>query len=60
MKAGADMKIAGKTLCVFVLLAITTVMRTVGKSNWDQSAVRMEEREMCTGIFFPKKLFITL
>ncbi|KAM9245803.1 cell surface glycoprotein CD200 receptor 1-B-like [Leptosomus discolor] len=30
MKAGADMKIAGKTVCVFVLLTVTKVMRTVG------------------------------
>lgn len=53
MKPGADMKIAGKTLCVFVLLTITKAMRTVGESNWDESAVRMEEREMCTDNFFP-------
>ncbi|XP_009288073.1 PREDICTED: cell surface glycoprotein CD200 receptor 1-A [Aptenodytes forsteri] len=33
MKAGANMKIAGKTLCVFVLLAITKVMRTVGNNR---------------------------
>ncbi|XP_059680980.1 cell surface glycoprotein CD200 receptor 1-A-like [Gavia stellata] len=30
MKAGADMKTPGKTLCVFVLLTITKVTRTVG------------------------------
>ncbi|XP_064918818.1 cell surface glycoprotein CD200 receptor 1-A isoform X2 [Columba livia] len=29
MKAGADMKIAGKMVCVFVLLTITKVTRTV-------------------------------
>ncbi|XP_049680511.1 cell surface glycoprotein CD200 receptor 1 isoform X3 [Accipiter gentilis] len=33
MKAGADMKIAGKTVCVFVLLTITKVMRTVGNNR---------------------------
>ena len=53
MKAGADMKIAGKTVCVFVLLTITKVTRTVGESNWDQSAIGMKESEMCTDIFFP-------
>jgi len=53
VKADASMKIAGKTMCVFVLLTITRLMRTVGESNWDQSVVGMEEREMCTDIFFP-------
>ncbi|XP_054670841.1 cell surface glycoprotein CD200 receptor 1-A-like isoform X1 [Grus americana] len=33
MKPGADMKIAGKTLCVFVLLTITKAMRTVGNKR---------------------------
>ncbi|XP_075565684.1 cell surface glycoprotein CD200 receptor 1-A isoform X2 [Pelecanus crispus] len=33
MKAGADMKIAGKTVCVFVLLTITKVTRTVGNNS---------------------------
>ncbi|XP_065502020.1 cell surface glycoprotein CD200 receptor 1-A-like [Caloenas nicobarica] len=33
MKAGADMKIAGKTVCVFVLLTITEVTRTVGNNR---------------------------
>ncbi|XP_074962212.1 cell surface glycoprotein CD200 receptor 1-A-like isoform X1 [Phalacrocorax aristotelis] len=33
MKTGADMKIAGKTVCVFVLLAITKVTRTVGNNR---------------------------
>ncbi|XP_074784287.1 cell surface glycoprotein CD200 receptor 1-A-like [Athene noctua] len=33
MKAGADMKIAGKTVCVFVLLTITKVTRTVGNNR---------------------------
>lgn len=47
------MKIAGKTVCVFVLFTITKVMRTVGESNWEQSAVRMEAK--CAEIFsFPK------
>lgn len=47
------MKIAGKTVCVFVLFTITKIMRTVGESNWEQSAVRMEAK--CAEIFsFPK------
>ncbi|XP_065532742.1 cell surface glycoprotein CD200 receptor 1 [Lathamus discolor] len=33
MKAGADMNIAGKTVCVFVLLTITKVTRTVGNKR---------------------------
>ncbi|KAM6144802.1 cell surface glycoprotein CD200 receptor 1 [Phoenicopterus ruber ruber] len=33
MKAGADMKIAGKTVCVFVLLTFTKVTRTVGNER---------------------------
>ncbi|XP_074664045.1 cell surface glycoprotein CD200 receptor 1-A-like isoform X1 [Strix aluco] len=33
MKAGANMKIAGKTVCVFVLLTITKVTRTVGNNR---------------------------
>lgn len=53
MKAGADMKIAGKMVCVFVLLTITKVTRTVGESNWDESAIGKKEREMCTDSCFP-------
>lgn len=40
MKAGTNMKIAGKTVYVFVLL-ITMVMRLSGESNWDQLAIGM-------------------
>lgn len=34
MKAGANMKIAKKTVCVFVLLTISKAARTAGESNW--------------------------
>lgn len=54
MKAGADMNIAGKTVCVFVLLTITKITRTAGESNWDQLAIRMEQSEICTDTFFHK------
>ncbi|XP_061860894.1 cell surface glycoprotein CD200 receptor 1-A-like [Colius striatus] len=33
MKAGADMRIAGKTLCVFVMLMITKLIRTAGNNE---------------------------
>ncbi|XP_042644317.1 cell surface glycoprotein CD200 receptor 1-A-like [Tyto alba] len=33
MKAGTEMKIAGKTVCVFVMLTIIKVMRTVGNEK---------------------------
>lgn len=34
MKTGTNMKIAGKTVYVFVLLTVTMVMRLAGESNW--------------------------
>lgn len=39
MKAGTNMKIAGKTVYFFVLLLITLVMTLAGESYWDQLAI---------------------